>query len=94
MVSPNLGSLRAARQLADTQVLANPHSHIPGSSATQWGDSSKAGIQTLPVPADSKQPALQIALWQVRNLGVQTASEAQRLGFHMGLKQALCFSPN
>lgn len=68
----------AARQLPDAQVLANPHSHIPGSSATQWGDSSKAGIQKLPVPVDLKQPTVWIALWQVRNLWVQTASEAQR----------------
>ncbi|OPJ70324.1 hypothetical protein AV530_019495 [Patagioenas fasciata monilis] len=37
----------------------------PGSSSTQWGDSSKVSIQNLSMPADVKQPAVQIALWQV-----------------------------
>jgi len=78
----------AARQLPDTSALANPRSPIPGSSATQWGDSLKAGIQN--------SPCLQIQSSQLYGLPcgkLGTYGFRQRLklkgnwlDFHRGLK--------
>lgn len=76
--SPNLGSLRGCSAAPRRAGSCQPTVSYSRFHTTQWGDSSKVGIQKLSMPADAKQPAVQIALWQGRNLWVQIVSDAQR----------------